>query len=229
MTVQLNDLSDDLTLVSAPMGYVSVPRRPGVYRNAMKRLIDVLVVCASSVVVVPAIAVMAFLVSREGHSPFYFGQRVGRNGRIFWMVKLRTMVPNAERFLEAYLAENPEARAEWEATQKLKCDPRITRFGRFLRRTSLDELLQLWNVLKGDMSLVGPRPMMPEQRILYHGTAYYALRPGITGSWQVSVRNDSEFSERARFDREYDFRLSLIEDIRLLAKTFLVVVRATGY
>ena len=79
------------------------------------------------------------------------------------------------------------------------------------------------------MSLVGPRPMMPEQRILYHGTAYYALRPGITGSWQVSVRNDSEFSERARFDREYDFRLSLIEDIRLLAKTFLVVVRATGY
>ena len=211
------------------MGYVSVPRRPGVYRNAMKRLIDVLVVCASSVVVVPAIAVMAFLVSREGHSPFYFGQRVGRNGRIFWMVKLRTMVPNAERFLEAYLAENPEARAEWEATQKLKCDPRITRFGRFLRRTSLDELPQLWNVLKGDMSLVGPRPMMPEQRILYHGTAYYALRPGITGSWQVSVRNDSEFSERARFDREYDFRLSLIEDIRLLAKTFLVVVRATGY
>ena len=124
---------------------------------------------------------------------------------------------------------NPEARLEWNSTQKLKADPRITRLGRLLRKTSMDELPQLWNVLIGDMSLVGPRPMMPSQRSLYNGTAYYALRPGITGPWQVSERNEVEFSQRAEFDREYEENVSLLTDLRLLVATTQVVIRGTGY
>lgn len=119
--------------------------------------------------------------------------------------------------------------AEWESTQKLKHDPRITRFGRFLRKSSLDELPQLWNVLKGDMSLVGPRPMLPEQRGLYPGLAYYELRPGLTGTWQVSERNESTFSKRAEFDRGYFESLSFLGDLNVLARTVSVVLRGTGY
>lgn len=139
------------------------------------------------------------------------------------------MIVNADAQLETYLASDPTARAEWDSTQKLKVDPRITRFGRILRKSSLDELPQLWNVLKGDMSLVGPRPMMPCQRDLYPGSAYYRLRPGITGPWQVSRRNESTFADRARFDTDYDRTLSLGTDIGLLISTVRVVVRATGY
>jgi lipopolysaccharide/colanic/teichoic acid biosynthesis glycosyltransferase len=145
------------------------------------------------------------------------------------MWKLRTMVDNADERLEAYLEANPEARSEWDSSQKLKDDPRITRVGRMLRRTSLDELPQVLNVLTGDMSLVGPRPMMPSQRTLYPGSAYYRLRPGITGSWQVTDRNDSTFADRARFDTAYERELSLATDVKILLATVRVVLRGTGY
>jgi lipopolysaccharide/colanic/teichoic acid biosynthesis glycosyltransferase len=145
------------------------------------------------------------------------------------MLKLRTMVPDADRMLEQFLDRNPEARLEWNSTQKLKADPRITPVGRLLRKTSMDELPQLWNVLIGDMSLVGPRPMMPSQRSLYSGVAYYALRPGITGPWQVSDRNEVEFSKRAEFDREYEEDISLLTDLGLLLATMRVVIKGTGY
>jgi lipopolysaccharide/colanic/teichoic acid biosynthesis glycosyltransferase len=145
------------------------------------------------------------------------------------MLKLRTMVPDADRQLEAYLSRDAEARLEWNSTQKLKSDPRITWLGRFLRKTSLDELPQLWNVLVGDMSLVGPRPMMPSQRPLYHGLAYYNLRPGITGIWQVSDRNESAFSKRAEFDTEYEETMSFRNDLWLLWSTVWVVLRGSGY
>ena len=125
------------------------------------------------------------LIMLDGGSPIYFQKRIGLNGKKFRMWKLRSMVPNADRALAAYLEENPEARAEWDHSQKLRHDPRITRVGLFIRKSSLDELPQLWNVIKGDMSLVGPRPMMMSQRRMYPGTAYYALRPGITGFWQI--------------------------------------------
>ena len=151
---------------------------------------------------------------------FYRQARVGRGGRIYRIWKLRSMVMNADQKLEAHLAADPAARAEWDETQKLKRDPRITRFGRLIRKSSLDELPQLWNVLIGDMSLVGPRPMMPDQRALYPGRAYYALRPGITGPWQVSERNATSFADRARFDDKYHDRdLSLATDVRLLRPT----------
>ncbi|WP_347311609.1 sugar transferase [Defluviimonas sp. SAOS-178_SWC] len=229
MTLQINDLSDDFGMASAPVGLVNVSDRRGFYRNYIKRVFDVAAVLLASIIVVPVIGALAILVALDGSAPFYWSDRVGRRGRTFRMLKLRTMVPQADRLLEEYLSRNAEARLEWNSTQKLKSDPRITKVGRLLRKTSLDELPQLWNVLIGDMSLVGPRPMMPNQRALYSGIAYYALRPGITGPWQVSDRNESEFSKRAEFDREYDETLSLAADVKLLFATIRVVVKGTGY
>ncbi len=138
------------------------------------------------------------------------------------------MVVDAEAQLESYLASDPLRRREWDDQQKLRHDPRITPIGRFIRKTSLDELPQLWNVLTGDMSIVGPRPMMPSQEALYPGRAYYALRPGITGYWQISVRNESSFAERAQFDTRYFRDLSLVTDIRVMLGTFRVVLSGTG-
>lgn len=229
MTLQIHDPSEDFGMASAPMGLVPVPKRRGLYRNFGKRALDITAVTLASVFVVPLILLLALAVAMDGSSPFYWNDRVGLGGRTFRMLKLRTMVPNADQMLEQYLSRNPEARLEWDSTQKLKADPRITRVGRFLRKTSLDELPQLWNVLLGDMSLVGPRPMMPSQRTLYNGLAYYAVRPGITGPWQVSDRNEVEFSKRAEFDRQYEADISLLTDLRLLLATTRVVIRGTGY
>jgi exopolysaccharide production protein ExoY len=229
MTLQLNDLSEDIRSGGVPVGTVGVRSGPGIYRNVIKRLIDLLLVVATSVVTIPLIAILALIVASDGSAPFYRSARVGRRGRNFQMVKLRTMVPDAEGMLERYLNENPSAQLEWDSTQKLKRDPRITRFGHFLRKTSLDELPQLWNVFTGDMSLVGPRPMMPSQRPMYDGLAYYYLRPGITGTWQVSGRNQVEFSKRAEFDRDYDRRLSFSTDAALVLRTLAVVLKGTGY
>ncbi len=229
MTLRLNELSDGFEMSSAPVGLVNIAARSGLYRNYVKRLFDVTAVVASGLVVGPLILFLALLVAADGSNPFYWNERVGRRGRNFRMLKLRTMVPDADKMLEDYLSRNAEARLEWNSTQKLKTDPRITRIGRFLRKTSLDELPQLWNVLTGDMSLVGPRPMMPSQRPLYHGLAYYSLRPGITGIWQVSDRNESAFSKRAEYDSEYDEKLTFGMDIWLLWSTVRVVLKGTGY
>ncbi len=201
----------------------------GFYRYGVKRLLDIVIVVLAAPPMLLVIGVLALVLALGGANPFYSQNRIGRNGRIFRMWKLRSMVVNADGKLEAYLAENPAARAEWDRTQKLKSDPRITRFGRILRKSSLDELPQLWNVLRGEMSLVGPRPMMVSQQALYPGEAYYRLRPGITGSWQVSKRNESSFADRAKFDLDYDRNLSLWADMKLMAATVRVVLRATGH
>lgn len=200
----------------------------GVYARFLKRVIDVILVVAFAPVMLLLVGLAALLAMADGGSPFYVQKRVGQGGRVFNLLKIRTMVPDADRLLEAHLAADPQARAEWDRTQKLRRDPRITWFGCFLRKTSLDELPQLWNVLVGDMSLVGPRPMMVGQEALYPGTAYYALRPGITGPWQVTDRNESSFADRAIFDTDYHARLSFLTDLRLLLRTVGVVIRGTG-
>lgn len=228
MTAHYPDFVERAEAISGDDGRRADPR-PGLYGRAFKRLLDILAVLAAAPVVLPVVAALAVLVARDGHAPFFRQARVGRGGRIFTLWKLRSMVPDAEARLADYLAGNPAARAEWNTTQKLKRDPRITRFGCFLRKTSLDELPQLWNVLKGDMSLVGPRPMMPDQQPLYPGRAYYALRPGITGLWQISERNESTFAARAEFDAAYARSLSLSTDVRVLVATVGVVTRGTGY
>jgi len=212
---------------SAPL--VATGGRAGrFYRLAGKRSLDLLVTLLLAPLLVPMVLVLALLVMRDGHGPFYTQERVGRHGRIYRMWKLRSMVPDADAALAAHLAADPAARAEWEAHQKLRRDPRVTTVGRLLRACSLDELPQFWNVLRGDMSLVGPRPMMRSQQHLYPGRSYYALRPGITGAWQVSDRNGVTFAERARFDDAYDRDLSLRTDLGLLWATVGVVLRGTG-
>jgi exopolysaccharide production protein ExoY len=200
-----------------------------VYRGFGKRLLDLTVIVLLAPAILIVVGLLAALVALDGGKPFYVQKRVGRNGRIYSMWKLRSMVSDADSKLESYLSKNPEARFEWDRDQKLKSDPRITAFGRFLRKSSLDELPQRWNVLKGEMSLVGPRPMMPSQKPLYSGTDYYDLLPGITGMWQVSARNNSTFADRARFDASYNQSLSLRTDLKLLMATVRVVLRATGH
>ena len=201
----------------------------GLYRRFGKRFLDMTVIILAAPAVIVVVMLLAALVAMDGGKPFYVQKRVGRNGRIYPMWKLRSMVSDADERLEAYLNNNPEARVEWDRDQKLKSDPRITAFGRFLRKSSLDELPQLWNVLKGEMSLVGPRPMMPCQVVMYPGADYYDLAPGITGMWQVSARNQSTFADRAQFDSKYNQSLSLGTDLRLLTATVRVVLRATGH
>ena len=208
---------------------VGAPRRVGVYRGFLKRAFDILAVLLSAPFVLPVILVLGFMIARDGGSPFYCQDRVGRGGKVFRLWKLRSMVVDADRELENYLAAHPAARAEWNEHQKLRNDPRITAAGRLIRKTSLDELPQLWNVLRGDMSLVGPRPMMPSQAKLYPGRAYYRLRPGLTGFWQISDRNATTFAGRAAYDTQYARRLSFLTDLFVLVATVWVVIRGTGY
>lgn len=225
MTILLSDLG-----ASAPATTpaAAAPRRPGLYRNGGKRVLDVVLVLAAMPIVLPVLALLALLVAASGGRPFYRQDRIGRGGRVYRIWKLRTMIPDAEARLAAHLAADPAAAAEWARTQKLRRDPRVTPLGRLLRRSSLDELPQLFNVLAGDMSLIGPRPMMVDQAPLYPGRAYYALRPGISGPWQVSARNATSFADRARFDDAYERDLSLAGDLRLILATFRAVARGTG-
>ncbi|SMY09288.1 sugar transferase [Flavimaricola marinus] len=224
----VEDLLDGPRTVLLQAGALgSTTRKP--YRDFAKRGFDVVAVLLCSLPIVVLIGLLALIIQIQGGRPFYVQERVGRGNRVYQMWKLRTMVVDADKQLARHLEADEDAQAEWARTQKLKNDPRITRFGRFLRRTSLDELPQLWNVLIGDMSLVGPRPMMPDQRAMYPGQAYYRLRPGITGPWQVSDRNETSFADRSAYDNRYEQDVSLRHDIGLLAATVRVVVRATGY
>jgi len=209
-------------------GLTQIPSRQTLYKRYVKRALDVIVVLIASLPVIAVVVPLAMLIALDGKSPFYVQDRVGRKGRIFRMWKLRTMVGGADSVLARYLEENPDAKREWDLHQKLKRDPRITPVGQILRKTSLDELPQLWNVLRGDMSLVGPRPMMCSQQSIYPGTEYFAMRPGITGFWQISVRNESSFAERAGYDKKYFHALSLGTDLRILARTVGVVLGAKG-
>ena len=200
----------------------------GPYRGFLKRVFDLVLVAVFALPVLVILAVLSLIIMFDGSAPIYLQKRVGRNGQIFKMWKLRTMVPNAEARLEKHLLQNPEAKSEWDQMQKLRHDPRITRIGRFIRKTSLDELPQLWNVLVGDMSVVGPRPITEVQRGLYPGRSYYTLQPGITGLWQVSKRNDCSFEDRSVIDDQYAMSLSFREDLRILVQTVGVVMRCTG-
>lgn len=204
------------------------PRRVTLYTSFGKRALDIVLVLMALPVVLPVVAVLALIVALSGGNPFYVQDRVGLGGRTFRMFKLRTMVRDADARLAEHLAANPMARAEWNLRQKLTHDPRITAFGSFLRRSSLDELPQLLNVLLGDMSLVGPRPMMVMQRTQYPGTAYYRLRPGLTGPWQIGARHLTTFADRSIFDDQYENRQGMVYDLAIMLRTVRVVAVGTG-
>ncbi len=211
----------------------ALSRNSGVTRSRFyarygKRIFDIIVVLALSPIAVTIIATLALALFMSGVRPFFVQKRLGKDGIVFPMIKLRTMVEDAETRLAAYLEDHPEERLEWNRNQKLRNDPRITPFGRFLRKSSLDELPQLINVLLGHMSLVGPRPMMVNQRDMYPGRAYFYLKPGITGYWQVSVRNGCEFRDRAIYDTKYYEEMNFPNDFNVLLSTVNVVVKGAG-
>ena len=196
-----------------------------------KRALDIIGAGLGLVVLSPFFLIVALMVRADGGPAFYAHQRVGRAGKLFGCLKFRSMVIDSQARLEALLASNPAARAEWEATRKLKNDPRITRIGRFLRSTSLDELPQLINVLRGEMSLVGPRPVQEAEIDRYYGASaahYMAVRPGITGLWQVSGRSETSYESRVALDVAYVSRPSMIADLGILLRTPVAVLSRRG-
>jgi exopolysaccharide production protein ExoY len=196
-----------------------------------KRALDIIGAGVGLVLLSPFFLIVALLVRADGGPAFFAHQRVGRGGKLFGCLKFRSMVINSQARLEALLANDPAARAEWEATRKLKNDPRITRIGRFLRSTSLDELPQLINVLRGEMSLVGPRPVQEAEIDRYYGASaahYMAVRPGITGLWQVSGRSETSYESRVALDVAYVSRPSMIADLAILLRTPVAVLSRRG-
>jgi len=198
--------------------------------HASKLLFDMSAALLLLVGLSPALLTLAFLVWRSGGSPIFGSRRIGAKGEAFTCWKFRTMVPDAEARLAQLLATDPEARAEWNRGFKLKQDPRITPIGRILRTTSLDEIPQLINVLKGEMSLVGPRPILPDEAPRYGAVFhdYVRCRPGITGPWQVNGRNDADYNSRMRLTRDYARNWRFITDCRILLRTAVIVFRRSG-
>lgn len=200
-------------------------------QHLARRIFDVTLAILALVLLWPLLLLIAGLVFLDSPGTILFRQpRLGLGGRRFTLLKFRTMHPAAEARLHEVLADDAQQRRDWAQYQKLKGDPRLTNCGRWLRRWSLDELPQIFNVLVGDMSLVGPRPILPEQRQAYGAAfgAYKQVRPGITGLWQVSGRNCTTFAERIRLDQVYLSRPSLKMDFHILLRTVAVVVSGVG-
>lgn len=199
--------------------------------RVVKRGLDVLLVmlCLPALLLLIASIALAIRVTSPG--PIFFShRRIRGHGRFFSMWKFRTMCVNSSEVLESYLAANPEARAEWRRTHKLKDDPRVTPVGEFLRRTSLDELPQIWNVLTGSMSLVGPRPIVAAEVERYGEffNDYCMVKPGVTGLWQVSGRSQLSYPERVQLDRRYAHNWTLAGDLKILFRTLSSVANQDG-
>lgn len=210
-----------------PRGRARLPRQP----LATPRAFDVSVAALALVFLLPLLLLVALCVRLDDGGPALFRHsRLGQGGRSFGCLKFRTMVTNADVRLAELLQKDLAARAEWEATQKLSNDPRVTRLGRFLRASSLDELPQLINVIRGEMSLVGPRPIVAAERPFYgrRFEAYSRVRPGISGLWQISGRSDTSYRRRVACDVIYVRRRSLATDLKVLILTIPAVLTARG-
>lgn len=201
------------------------------WNQMLKRLFDIVATICGGILISPILLAIAFWVYHDSPGPVIFKhRRVGRNGKEFNCYKFRSMCVNSKEVLEHLLATDPEAKAEWDKEFKLKNDPRITKSGAFLRKTSLDELPQLWNVLKGEMSLVGPRPIVQAEVPRYgkYIKEYYSVLPGITGMWQTSGRSDIDYPERVHMDSWYVHNWSVWLDMVLLWRTVAVVLSHKG-
>jgi len=217
---------------SAPI--VSTQRRIGLSPTGffLKRVFDLASVVVLTVLFGWLMLIIAVLVRMSGGKKVIYGHtRVGRDGKLFQCLKFRSMVLNSDEVLRNLLETDPDARAQWERDFKLKDDPRITRIGRFIRKTSLDELPQLWNVLKGEMSMVGPRPVVQAELEQYYGDAkphYLSVPPGLTGLWQVSGRNDLDYAQRVALDKSYVDNSNILYDFMIVMRTFKVMVGRNG-
>jgi Undecaprenyl-phosphate galactose phosphotransferase WbaP len=210
--------------------HVSIPSLFFRYR-VIKRATDLVLTCVAMPILLPVLLLLAVLVKLTSPGPVFFShRRICKNGAFFSMWKFRTMCVNSSEVLERYLAAHPEARAEWNQTHKLQDDPRVTRIGRVMRRLSLDELPQIWNVITGRMSLVGPRPIVAAEVEKYADCfqCYTRVKPGVTGLWQVSGRSTLSYQERVKLDCDYVARWSLLRDLKILALTIKSVVNQEG-
>ncbi len=197
------------------------------YRNFTKRLFDIIFSLLVLVLCAPVYLALAIAIVATSSGPiFYIQERVGKNYRHFGCIKFRTMIPDADRLLDRMMAQSEDIRQEFSENFKLKQDPRITKIGKFLRTTNLDEFPQFINVLKGEMSVVGPRPLVPEEIARYGAKIdrVLTIRPGITGLWQVSGRNDIPYEQRINIDVSYVKRRNLWLDLRIVFKTILLTV-----
>jgi Undecaprenyl-phosphate galactose phosphotransferase WbaP len=199
--------------------------------RVVKRVLDIVLVILALPVLLPALLLVAAVVRFTSPGPVFFShRRICRDGAFFSMWKFRTMCVNSSDVLEQYLARHPDARAEWSKSHKLRVDPRITSVGLFLRRFSLDELPQVWNVLSGEMSLVGPRPIVAAEVEKYAECfdAYCRVKPGISGLWQVSGRSELTYDQRVELDCRYVEQWSLLRDLKILCRTCKSVVNRDG-
>jgi lipopolysaccharide/colanic/teichoic acid biosynthesis glycosyltransferase len=206
-------------------------RTNGVYYRLGKRLLDILTVCLFLPYLVPLLLLVGLIVRLSSPGPLLYRQRrIGRFGREFTLWKFRSMYSNSDEVLCNYLAANPEAAHEWKQTHKLRNDPRVTRLGKWLRRTSLDELPQFLNVLLGTMSLVGPRPIVFAEKVQYRESYFFyaSAKPGLTGLWQVSGRSDLSYRQRVALDVEYIRGWNLALDIQILWRTAGAVWASKG-
>lgn len=226
-----NNIQLDKSTALDPNLYGLLESKNNSWHYTAKRSLDILASGMALVVLAPLFLVIMAMVAADG-GPATFGHaRVGRGGKKFRCLKFRSMVPNAAEVLAQLLQNDPEAARLWATTRKLPRDPRVTRIGRFLRATSLDELPQLINVLRGEMSLVGPRPVVQEELDQHYGvaaTSYLMVRPGITGLWQISGRSDTSYTERVALDCRYVREFSFWGDLKILLKTVPAVLFSRG-
>ena len=221
---------EDVEISISPLEFVSLSKHASI-TSVFKRGLDITIASIALIFTLPIFLLISLAVKLEDGGEVIFDQsRIGVGGKDFQCLKFRTMMVNAEAHLEEVLRTDPRARAEWERTRKLTVDPRITRTGNFLRTTSLDELPQLINVLKGEMSLVGPRPIVKAEIDLYKGDykSYKAVRPGITGLWQVSGRSDVNFDERVQLDKKYVSDWSIWSDMAIMLRTIPAILGQSG-
>ncbi len=202
----------------------------GILNQLLKTGLDRIGAFIGLILLSPLFIYLACKIKKDGGQIFFGHERLGKNGKTFKCWKFRSMVPNAKEVLEELLASDPEARKEWESDFKLKNDPRVTKVGEFIRRTSLDEIPQLYNVLRGEMSLVGPRPIVEDEIKYYKDKIqeYYSVHPGVTGLWQASGRNDISYDQRVYLDSWYVRHWSLWSDIVIIVKTILVLASRKG-
>lgn len=201
--------------------------------KGIKRLVDIIAGLVGTILLIP-ITICIYIakkILKEDDGPIFYDQlRIGKGGKHFKLYKYRSMVIGADKILEEYLAENEEARIEFEQNQKLKNDPRITKLGSFIRKTSLDEFPQFINILKGDMSLVGPRPIVDREVELFGDKmkTVHSVRPGLTGYWAANGRSDTSYEQRVEMEAYYAENFSLLLDIKIIFKTIKSVLRKEG-
>ena len=228
---ELNTISSNVRDFGGALGFASTHNLTFGFSLFIKRCVDIFLLLISSPVTIPLVLIVSILVKCTSKGPVFYGhKRIGRNGKEFKCWKFRSMAIDADKQLEKILAENPKMREEWERDRKFTDDPRVTKIGKILRKTSIDEIPQFFNVLTGEMSFIGPRPVTKPELEKYGSKADYVLtvKPGLSGMWQISGRSDTGYEERITLDSYYIQNWSVWLDLWIIIKTIYVVLKGKG-